>query len=257
MTRLRALVALLVSASAVACGDPDTPDLGRLSVYAASSLTDAFGELEAMFETAHPGTDVSITYAGSQVLRLQIEQGAGADVFASANVEQMRALERADLVEESRVFAHNDLVIIVPEDNPARIESLEDLTHASRLVLGTANAPVGQYARQVLRQAGPTHGEGFEAMVLSRVVSEEPNSRLARAKVELGEADAAIVYRSDAGAADRVRVVPIPAEVNVVADYPIAMVSGTRAGETAQAWIEFVESPQGRSVLARHGFTAP
>jgi molybdate transport system substrate-binding protein len=225
-----------------------------LSVYAASSLTEAFTELEGVFESAHPETDVAPTFAGSQVLRLQIEQGAAADVFASANEEHMQALESAELVEESRVFARNDLVIIVPLDNPAGIESLEDLPHADRLVLGTANVPVGRYARAVLRLAAPTHGEGFEAMVLSRVVSEESNVRLARAKVELGEADAAIVYRTDAGSSERVRTVPIPADVNVIADYPIAIVTRTTAREAAEAWIALLVSPDGRSVLARHGF---
>jgi molybdate transport system substrate-binding protein len=197
--------------------------------------------------------DVAITFAGSQVLRLQIEQGAPADVFASANVEHMAALVDSGLVDESRVFAHNDLVIIVPPDNPAGIEELGDLTHAQRLVLGTANVPVGQYARDILRRAGPIYEEGFEAIVMSRVVSEEINVRLARAKVELGEADASIVYRTDAGSSD-VRVVEIPRELNVIADYPIGVVSGTRARDAAGAWVALVGSPEGRAVLERHGF---
>jgi molybdate transport system substrate-binding protein len=228
--------------------------VGELNVYAASSLSEAFGEIERLYEQSNPGVDVSVTFAGSQVLRLQIEQGALADVFASANEAHMQALVDAGLARESRVFARNDLVIIVPPDNPADIESLEDLAHANRVVLGTANVPVGQYARQVLRLAAPTSGEGFEAMVLSRVASEESNARLARAKVELGEADAAIVYRTDAGASERVRVVEIPAELNVIAAYPMAVLERTRARAAAEAWVELVESPEGRSLLARHGF---
>jgi molybdate transport system substrate-binding protein len=243
-----------------ACGGSGEIEPGQLSVYAASSLTEAFGELEGIFESAHPGVDVSITFAGSQVLRLQIGKGAPADVFASANMDHMQALVDSGLVEESQVFAQNDLVIIVPPDNPAGIEELGDLTEAQRLVLGTANVPVGQYAREVLRRAAPNHEEGFEAIVMSRVVSEESNVRLARAKVELGEADAAIVYRTDAGSSDRVRVVEIPRELNVIADYPIGVVragGATDARSAAEAWVTLVASAEGRAVLERHGFIVP
>jgi molybdate transport system substrate-binding protein len=248
--RRTSLVAVL--ATLVACEAP--PESGTLSVYAASSLTEAFGELEAVFEAAHPDIDVSVTYAGSQILRLQIEQGAAADVFASANPEHMQALVDSGLVGESSVFVHNELVVIVPLDNPAGIESLEDLPEASRIVLGTSNVPVGRYARDVLRLAAPSLGEGFEAMVLSRVVSEESNVRLARAKVELGEADAAIVYRTDAGSSDRVGIVEIPSEFNVIADYPIGVLRRTTVPTAAEAWVALLVSPQGRAVLARHGF---
>ncbi len=247
--------ALALLSALAGCGGSGGPEPTTLSVYAASSLTDAFGEMETLFEGAHPGIDVSVTYAGSQILRLQIEQGAAADVFASANEEHMRALEEAGLAAASRIFARNELVIIVPTGNPARIESLADLPEASRIVLGASNVPVGAYARQVLRLAAPTHGEGFEAMVLSRVASEESNVRLARAKVQMGEADAAIVYRSDAGATDRVRIVEIPREVNVIADFPIAALRGAEVPDLAEAWIELVSSPEGQGVLARHGFT--
>jgi len=245
---------LTAALALAACGGGEVGP-GRLQVYAASSLTEVFGELEGLFEAAHPGVDVAVTYAGSQILRLQIEQGAAADVFASANEEHMQALVDSGLVAESRVFAHNDLVVIVPPDNPAGIETLGDLGHAQRLVLGTANVPVGQYAREVLRRAAPTYEEGFEAIVMSRVVSQETNVRLARTKVELGEADAAIVYRTDAGAGDRVRVIPIPREVNVVADYPIGVLTRTTVRNTAEAWVALVTSAEGRAVLERHGFT--
>ena len=240
-----------------ACAGDGAIEPGELSVYAASSLTEAFGELEEIFESAHPSVDVSITFAGSQVLRLQIEQGAPADVFASANMDHMQALVDSGLVEEGHVFAQNDLVIIVPPDNPAAIEELGDLGEAQRLVIGTASVPAGQYAREILRRAAPSHEEGFEAIVMSRVVSEESNVRLARAKVELGEADAAIVYRTDAGSSDRVRVVEIPRELNVIANYPIGVVPAGGARDAADAWVRLVGSAEGRSVLERHGFIVP
>jgi molybdate transport system substrate-binding protein len=236
-----------------ACGD-DALEPGTLNVYAASSLTEAFTDFELDFESAHPEIDVVITFGGSQVLRVQIEQGAPADVFASANIEHMQALVDSGLVEESVVFAHNELVVIVPLDNPAGIEEIGDLVDAQRIVLGTANVPVGEYAREVLRRAAPSHEEGFEAIVMSRVVSEETNVRLARAKVELGEADASIVYRTDAGSSDRVRVVGIPRDLNVLADYPIGVVARTERRGVANAFVDLVTSPEGQAVLELHGF---
>jgi len=250
---VRAAWLVFAVASVAACGDA-TLEPGTLNVYAASSLTEAFTDFEIAFETAHPDIDVVVSFGGSQVLRVQIEQGAPADVFASANVEHMQALVDSGLVDESVVFAHNDLVIIVPPDNPAGIEELGDLVDAQRIVLGTANVPVGEYAREVLRRAAPSHEEGFEAIVMSRVVSEETNVRLARAKVELGEADASIVYRTDAGSSDRVRVVEIPRELNVLADYPIGVVESTERRGVADAFVALVTSPEGRAVLERHGF---
>lgn len=249
---MRRLILTVLACSAACGGDAVEP--GRLNVYAASSLTEAFTELESVFESANPGVDVVVTFAGSQVLRLQIEQGARADVFASANPEHMQALVDSGLVGASLVFARNDLVIIVPPDNPAGIRELGDLVYAQRVVLGTSNVPVGQYTRRMLRLAAPSHEEGFEAMVMSRVVSEETNVRLARAKVELGEADAAIVYRTDAGSSDRIRVIEIPRDVNVLAQYPIGVVDRTTMRGAAEAWVSLVTSPEGRDVLRRHGF---
>ena len=235
-----------------ACGGE--ADRATLAVYAASSLTEAFRELETVFEQAHPGTDVAVTLAGSQVLRIQIEQGAPADVFASADPEHLHALVDAGLVREGRVFANNELAVIVPSDNPAGIESFEDLLRARRLVLGTPDVPVGRYAREALAGADSLVRPGFEAAVLSNVVSEESNVRLARAKVELGEADAAIVYLTDAAGSDRVRTVPIPDPMNVHAEYLIGVVERAGRSPLADAWIDLVLSAAGRAVLERHGF---
>lgn len=226
----------------------------ELAVFAASSLTEAFGDLERGFEASHPDVDVQLTFAGSQVLRLQIEQGAAVDVFASANESHMQALVDHRLVEAPRVFARNELVVIVPTRNPAGIESFSDLTGASRLVIGTDNVPVGIYTRQALERARAELGDTFVTQVLGRVVSEESNVRLVRAKVELGEADAAIVYRTDAASSEQVRVVSIPDPLNVRASYPIGALTRAAHGPDAQAFVAYVLSPQGREVLARHGF---
>ena len=244
----------LVTALLQGCAPADSSR--TLHVYAASSLAESFSAMEHAFEAAHPDTDVVLAFAGSQVLRLQIEQGAPADVFASADPAHMQALVERGRVRDGHIFAHNQLVLIVPPANPARIESFRDLRRASRLVIGTENVPVGSYARRVLRRAEAAGDGGFAASVLARVASEESNVRLVRAKVELGEADAAIVYRSDTVAAGGVRAIEIPPALNVNADYSIGIVEGGVNPDLAAAWLAFVLSRQGRKLLARHGFAA-
>lgn len=248
-----ALLALLALASGCEPRGASASEV-TLVVFAASSLTEAFQELERGFEREHPGVDVRLTFAGSQVLRLQLEQGAAADVFASANPQHMQALIDGGHITDSQIFARNELVVIVPEDNPAGVTRFEELGGASRIVIGTERVPVGVYTRQVLARAKEALGEDFAATVRGHVVSEESNVRLVRAKVELGEADAAVVYRTDAASSRRVRVVPIPDALNARASYPIgALARSPRRAEAAQ-FIDYVLSPAGRAALARHGF---
>ncbi len=245
----------IAGAAAVAAGGDAGEGRRTLQVFAASSLADAFRDMATAFEAVHPGTDVGLVFAGSQVLRLQIEQGARADVFASADRRHIASLERAGLVAEHVEFAGNELVVIVPPDNPAGIESFDDLPRARRLVVGTENVPVGSYTREALRRAASRNGPEFETAVLERVASEEGNVRLVRAKVELGVADAAVVYRTDA-APGRVRTIAVPRWANVRAGYLMGAVAGSANAEGAERWIDFVASPAGREILARHGFMA-
>ena len=240
--------------SLVSCGAQPRDDRVRLAVFAASSLTEAFTELEQTFERKHPGVDVQLSFAGSQVLRLQIEQGAPADVFASANATHVEALVDAGLAGPSRVFASNALVVVVPLDNPAAITSFAELDAAERVVLGAPDVPAGIYARAVLDRAQAVLGDDFAASVRAHVVSEETNVRLARAKVELGEADAAIIYASDAAGSERVRVIPIPPELQVEVRYPIAALARSDHPREAEQFIDHVLSARGRERLARHGF---
>jgi molybdate transport system substrate-binding protein len=254
---------LLLGASSCAGGSDRT----TLSVYAASSLTEAFTELGTRFMGTHSGVDVQMTFSGSQVLRLQIEEGAPADVFASADAEHVGALIAEGLMADGHVFAYNELVVAVPLDNPAGIDSFADLPRAERIVLGTRAVPAGRYAREMLAAADSLVRPGFSADVMAHVVSEESNVRLARSKVELGEADAAVVYRTDAAASDRVRVIRIPDAVNVKARYLMGAVrrhdaDGDIGAEPARAgpaadWDAFVRSAVGREVLERHGFVVP
>lgn len=245
----------ILTAAAIAGCDGDGTGRRPLQVFAAVSLTDAFREIKTAFEAAYPDTDVGLVFAGSQVLRLQIEQGAGVDIFASADRRHVEALRHAGHLPGYSRFAGNEMVLIVPPGNPAAIESFADLPRARRLVIGTEHVPVGAYTRDVLRRAAGHLGAKFEKDVLSRVVSEESNARLVRAKVELGVADAAIVYRTDV-APGRVLAIPVPPEANVRAGYLMGAVAGAANPEGAARWVRFVASPAGQEILARRGFVA-
>jgi molybdate transport system substrate-binding protein len=225
-----------------------------LTVFAASSLSDAFQELAEQFEARH-GIGVELNFAGSNTLRIQIEQGARADLFASASEEHIRALAKAGYVERVVPFAENRLVIVVPASNPANVESVADLRGDVKLVIAGEAVPAGKYAREALRNLESLYGPGFAAQVLSRVVSSEDSVRGVLAKVALGEADAGFVYATDALAAgDRVRVVELPPQANVTPRYYAGVISGSENREAAQTFIAFLLSPEGREILRKHGF---
>lgn len=262
--RACALVALaaVVVAGATGCKrSPDGPagdeQHTELMVFAASSLTDAFKDLAQAFEKAHPRVDVVLHFAGSQALRTQIENGARADVFASANRAHMQALEDAELVDAAETFAHNGLIIVVPPDNPAHIRKVRDLSRAERLVLGAEQVPAGRYARTFLARATERFGPTFRDGVDAAIASNETNVRLVLAKVAMGEADAGIVYRTDAhAAADQVDTVELPGDLDVRANYPIATLREAAHPALARQWVDFVESADGQAVLTRHGFVS-
>jgi molybdate transport system substrate-binding protein len=235
---------------ALACQTTDAPV--TLTVLAASSLTDAMTDLEDAFEAEYPDIDVQVGVAGSQVLRLQIMQGAAADVFLSADREHIDALQRDGHITRRSVFAHNTLALIVPDDNPAEITGLEDLPDALRVVVGAPEVPIGQYTAALLEQAEAAYGPGFAESVMQRVVSEEGSVRLARARVALGEADAAIVYRTDTDTEGIVEI-PIPAALNITTDYHLGVLAPARP--EALLWEAFLTAEAGCAVLAAHRFT--
>src|SRR5882762_10283735 len=229
--------------------------VAQLTVFAASSLRDAFQDLGRNLEQQHPGTSVSFNFAGSQELRTQVEHGARADVFASADPRTLRALAGAGLALEPQVFARNEPVIVVPAGNPAGIHSLADLPRARRLVVGAPEVPIGEYTVRILEAASRRYGPAFGAAVEARVVSRELNVRQVLAKVTLGEADAAIVYRTDAASSKQnVEVIAIPADLNVQAEYPIAVLTRSKQPALAGEFVRLVLSPSGGEVLARFGF---
>jgi molybdate transport system substrate-binding protein len=224
---------------------------GDVTVFAAASLTDAFTDLGAAFETAHPGTTVTFNFAGSQQLATQITTGgAPADVFASADLAQMDVVADADLpAGDPVVFARNRLAMVVEPGNPAGVTTLDDLGRDDvTVVLAAEEVPAGRYAREALDAAGVT----------VRPVSLETDVRAVLTKVSLGEADAGIVYTSDVAAAnDRVEGVAIPDEDNVIAAYHIAALRDAPNTPAAGAFVALVRSSEGRHMLDAYGFDAP
>lgn len=226
-------------------------------VFAATSLRDAFTAMSEPFKAAHPGLEITFNFAGTQQLRTQLEQGAAVDVFASADQKHMSELLKAGRVTSPLSFARNEPVIIVAQEAAANIRGLSDLPAASRLVIGTPEVPIGRYTLQILDNAAKTLGAHYRNDVEAKVVSRELNVRQVLNKVKLGEAEAGFVYRSDALSAPELTVLSIPAELNVVADYPIAVVKGAPHAEFAQAWVAFVRSDAGLGALKRAGFLPP
>lgn len=230
------------------CGAPErTP----LTVLAASSLTDVFGELERRFEAEHPEVDVVVAFGGTQALATQIRHGLRADVLASADEAHVTALAAEGLVEAPRPFAHNALVLAVADG--AGDVAWRDLPELERLVVGDADVPLGRYTSALLDDAGERYGAAWRAAVEARVVSREPHARAVSAKVALGEADAAIVYATDVPVGHRAIGWPD----GPVATYHHAALTEAPEPGLARAWTTFVASPDGRAALEAHGFGLP
>jgi len=230
-----------------------------LTVFAAASLTGAFGDIGKAFEAANPGVAVTFNFAGSQALRTQIEQGATPDVFASADHKNMDPLVQENLVAAggAKDFATNLLVVILPPGNPANVQTLSDLTRAGlKIDLADSSVPVGNYARQVLTNMSkdPTYGADYSDKVLANVVSNETDVKAVVSKVDLGEADAGIVYVTDAAAAPGLKSIPIPADYNVIAQYPIATLAASPNPDLASAFVDYVLSADGQAILNKWGF---
>ena len=259
------LFILLLTCGLAGCGGAPGEDnkgdneaeSSTLYVFAASSLTDTFGDLESAFEERNPGTDVRMNFAASSELLFQIQQAALADVFASADEAKMDTAVEESLVKQPEVFARNSVVVIVPTANPAGIEEFGDLAGAdATVVLAVEGVPIAEYAEQVLANADAAYGEGFSQSVLDKVVSREANVRAAAQRVALGEADATFVYRSDVteDIRDQVQVIEVPEELNVVATYPMAVVERSENPDLGQTWIDFVLSDEGQDALEGYGF---
>jgi molybdate transport system substrate-binding protein len=232
-----------------------------LIVFAAASLTDAFREIAQEFEASHPGVKIVYNFAGSQALSTQLSEGAKADVFASANMTEMKKIADAKLTgNDSQIFANNRLVVIVPADNPGKlVEPLDLATPGIKLVVAEPAVPVGGYTVSMLEKmsADPDYGTDFGAAVVKNVVSQENNVKAVVAKVSLGEADAGVAYVSDVtpDVADTVKAIQVPDEFNQIAHYPIAVLTGTVNAELAQEYVEFILTKEdGQKILGKWNF---
>ena len=231
---------------------------GTLTILAASSLTDAFGKLGKTFEQQDPGTTVKTSFGASSDLLAQIQQGAPVDVFASAAEEEMNTAVKDNLVAgKPVVFVKNREIIMVPKDNPANIKSLEDLSKPNiKLVLAAKDVPAADYAVEILGKANKVYGSNFKKDVLSNVVSREADVRASVNRVVVGDADATFGYASDytPDIRDKVKVVPIPENLNIIATYPIATLEDAKEAALAKKWVDLVTSSEGQEVLKKWGF---
>jgi molybdate transport system substrate-binding protein len=237
-------------------------DGSELTVFAAASLTDTFEAIADAFEQANPGVNILFNFGGSSTLATQLDQGAPADVFASANDAQMQfAVDGGRITDTPITFAKNRLVLIVPTNNPANIQSLDDLANPGiQLILAAPQVPVRAYTDMMLEKmtGDASYGTVYRDAVLANLVSEEPNVRQVSAKVALGEADAGIVYASDItpDIVDDVIALPIPDAFNTIATYPIAMTNDTSQSALAGQFIDFVMSDAGQNILVEWGFVS-
>lgn len=247
MVRMKALLLLLPLALY------SVAEAGRVEVFAAASLTDAFSEMEGAFE-AKTGHDVRFSFAGSQALRTQIQQGARADVFASAGTRHQQTLQKAGLVGAGAPFARNSLAVVASSRSSA--QNLQDLLRPGvKIVIAAETVPVGAATREMLGKMGPQISRPF----LANVVSEEHNVRRVALKVGLGEADGGVVYSSDLTPALRgkLRKLPLGAAHNVNTPYFASVVKKSNNKAAAEDWIKFVTSAEGKVILRKWGFVAP
>ena len=270
MTILPLVAALLLT---MACANQSSAassaGTGELTVFAAASLANSFPEIADAFEAEHPGASITFNFAGSQRLRTQLEFGAQADVFASADQRQMDLAVAADLISGVPVsFAENILVVITPlaggTTNDERVNELDSLARDGvKLALAAPEVPAGAYSRELLRNLEANVvdlGPGYGSRVLENVVTHEPNVRGVLQKVALGEVDAGIVYRTDAAtdyAAGKVDVVSIPVASNVVAEYPIAVLRDAAYPQLAEEFVRFVLGERSQTILNSYGFKSP
>src|SRR5689334_21689866 len=275
--RAACVILLLACGLLTACGAASTPGAGNtpqaptsgaggLSIFAASSLQEAMTALGNDWQAVHPGTaPPQYNFGGSQALLAQLQQKAPADLFAAADKKTMDGAVAAGLVESPYPLARNSLVLVVPHDNPGHIMALADLARPGlKIVLADKTVPVGNYTLQMLDNlaADPAYGADFKRGMLANVISQENNVRQVLAKVQLGEADAGVVYGTDAqaanhaagGSAQPVTPVPIPDAANVIAVYYVAVVKGGAQADAARAFLAYATGSGGQAVLGQFGF---
>jgi molybdate transport system substrate-binding protein len=263
------LFILLCTLFLAACGSTTTsttstvtpsPSPITLNVFAAASLTESFTAIAAKYQQAHPNVIIKLNFAGSQILEQQIASGAAADVYASADLANMKKAFDAGLVGDSQVFVKNKLTVIIPTSNPGKINTLHDLANKGvKIDIEASTVPAGKYSLQVLDKMAlsPQYGPAYVSAVKANFVSLETDVKAVVTKVQLGEVDAGFVYVTDAGAAkDKVTMIQIPDTFNVIAQYPIAVTKSSAHASDAQAFMQYILAKDAQDVLQQYGFIA-
>lgn len=250
------LLAVLIAMN-ISGGEAKLP----VTVMAAASLSEAFKEIGVLYEAKYGRT--SYSFGASNTLRAQMEHGARADVFASANRKEMDLAVKAGLVDAAsvKIFVRNKLAILIPKGNPGAVKNSGDLAKPGlKIVVAAEQVPVGKYTLEMLDKLAvdPARGTGFKDKVLANVVSREDNVKAVVTKVRLGEADAGVAYVSDISGDARAELalVEVPEESNVVAEYPIAVLAKPLNADGAAAFVKLVLSEEGQAILAKRGFIA-
>ena len=254
--------AVAATPTAPASSLASSPVGGSLTIYAASSLTAAFTEMKTAYQTANPGITLTLSFGASSTLETQIEQGAPADVFASADTSDPQKLVDKGLAAGSIMkFAGNLLTVIVPPANPAGVQTPADLAKSGlKYVAAGDTVPITKYANMLLANLAkqPGYPSGFVATVTAHIVSKEDNVAAVVSKIELGEGDAAIVYVTDANTAGgKVTTISVPTTANVPATYGAVAVKASANADAAAAFIIWLAGPDGQAILARYGFLPP
>ena len=235
------------------------PAVTTLNVFAAASLKESFNLIAAKYTRAHPNITIKLNFAGSQILEQQIASGAPADVFASADQTNMQKAVAAGLVGNSQVFVKNRLTVIIPAANPGNINSLKDLSRKGvKIDIGAPAVPAGKYSLQVLAKMAQSanYGPAYENAVKANFVSQETDVKAVVNKVQLGEVDAGFVYVTDVTAAvsNKIKMIDIPDNFNVIAQYPIAVTKSSAHSNDARAFVQYILSPEGQAVLQKYHF---
>ena len=253
----------LTAGGCAAAASQDATPADTLTVFAAASLAEPFRAVADAYEADNPGVEVTFNFAGSQALRTQLEHGARADVFASADWEQMAAIRKANLLGNTpEYFATNRMAVVAPAGSNA-VRSLDDLARPGvSVAIASEEVPAGAYARSTLNLMAESADfpDDFAESVLTNVVTHETNVRAVAQKVALGEVDAGMVYETDARAAqhgDAFRVIEIPLQFNPAAEYPIAALGESVNPQAALDFIAFVQGDDGQAILREYGFAPP
>lgn len=247
------LAALL--AACVGCAGPRDSDRTVLTIAAAASLTDVFQELEPVFELQHPDVDVQFVFAGSQVLRWQIESGLSVDLFASADPKELLTLQNKGRTSKPVVFATNTLSVVYRAETIGALHTMSDVAAVASIVLGVEGSPIGRYTEELLIRAETETHPGLRARLHQKAVSYEKNVRILRSKVEVGGVDAAIVYTSDLSGSHGLDGFKMPDNIQPNIQYPIAPLVSSQHLKEAQMWIQFILSTQAESIWSRHRFS--